>query len=43
MLSVILITLIMPVSYWQIFRSADKKSPIPSPEIPMSGESAVIK
>ena len=43
MLSVILITLIMPVSYWQIFRSADKKNPAPSPEIPMSGESAVIK
>lgn len=40
MLSVILITLIMPVSYWQIFRSADKKNPVPSPEIPMSGESA---
>ena len=43
MLSVILITLIMPVSYWQIFRSADKKNPVPSHEIPMSDESAVLE
>ena len=43
MLSVILITLIMPVSYWQIFRRADKTRPIPSPEIPTSGENAVIE
>ena len=43
MLSVILITLIMPVSYWQIFRRADKTQPAPSPEIPTSGETVVTE
>ncbi len=33
LLSVILITLIMPVSYWQIFRRADSAAPVSSPAV----------
>ncbi len=39
MLSVILITLIMPVSYWQIFRRSDRQVSVPSPSL--SSEASV--